>query len=203
MQKDKLLIIFAKAPVPGQVKTRLTPDYSHFQASIIHQQLLEHTVSNLHHMKGVDVELHCAPDQEHKFFKYLKHQYQIKLAVQSEGDLGQKMSAAMHNALTNYNKVALIGSDAPAISRSYIYKAFDALDVNSAVIGPAEDGGYVLVALSKSHSEMFDQIEWGTEKVLQQTIDTLKPAFPILLDTLWDLDRTEDVARFNLILNNQ
>lgn len=203
MHKDKALIIFAKAPVAGKVKTRLIPDYTPEQANRIHQQLLEFTVSGLARLPGVDVELQCTPDQKHNFFQYLKAQYKIALAVQPGGDLGQKMSAALFNKLLEYKKVVLIGADIPAIDMDYIDQAFEMLDHNPTVLGPAEDGGYVLVGLSKPQPNMFLDIEWGSSKVLQQTIDQLEPEIPILLDTLWDVDRAEDVERFKKLRNKK
>lgn len=203
MLNDKALIVFAKSPVPGQVKTRLMPQFSAHQASIIHQQLLEFTVSTVRKLKAVDLQLHCAPDDQHPFFNYLKSIYRLPLFRQLEGDLGQRMSQALFNALLEYKKVLLIGSDAPSISISYLEQAYKALDNNDIVLGPAEDGGYVLVGLTRPQPMMFDQIDWGSERVLQQTIERLEPAFPVLLDTLWDVDLPEDVERFKKMLNRR
>ena len=199
MRKEKALIIFAKAPLEGKVKTRLTPQYSLTEARIIHQQLLEYSVASLAHIPGVDVKLHCAPDQNHNFFKYISAQYKISLDDQVAGDLGKKMSTALFNALLDYKKVVLIGADVPAIDVEYIQWAFKKLDNNPVVLGPAEDGGYVLVGLTKPELNMFDNIEWGTAQVLQQTITQLEPDIPLLLDTLWDVDRPEDVERFHVL----
>jgi len=203
LPKDNALIIFAKSPVAGQVKTRLTPEFSAEQAAKIHQQLLEHSVANLVRYKNADVQLHCSPDTSHAFFQYLKAIYRLPLHVQSEGDLGQRMSKALFNALVEYKKVLLVGADVPAMNINYIRKAYAALDSNDIVLGPAEDGGYVLVGLTRPQPLMFDQIDWGTDKVLQQTIDRLEPAYPLLLDTLWDVDLPEDVARFRQMLHRR
>lgn len=203
MRKEKVLIIFAKAPVAGKVKTRLIPDYSPDQANIIHQQLLEYTVAGLNRLDGVDIQLHCSPDQHHNFFKYLKSQYNITLCDQVAGDLGEKMSTALFNALLDYKKAVLIGADIPAIDKKYIQWAFTKLDRNETVLGPAEDGGYVLVGLTKPQPSMFDGIEWGVGDVLQQTIDRMAPDIPLLLDTLWDVDRAEDVERFKKLRNQK
>lgn len=194
--EDRSLIIFAKAPVHGQVKTRLNPVYSQHQSVIIHQQLLEYTISRLKKVQNVDVQLHCAPNSRHNFFQYLKAQYRTDLYDQAEGDLGEKMSSAMTQALCHYKKVVLIGSDCPAMKAEYVEQAFRKLDRHSVVLGPAEDGGYVLVGLNEANPEVFNTIDWGTEKVLQQTIDKILPDIPMLLDTLWDVDRPEDVLRF-------
>jgi len=201
--KDNALIIFAKSPLPGQVKTRLTPEFSAEQAATIHQQLLEHCVANLARFKNADVQLHCSPNTSHAFFQYLKAIYRLPLYSQPDGDLGQRMSVALFNALVEYKKVLLVGSDVPALNINYIRKAYTALDDNDIVLGPAEDGGYVLVGLTRPQPLMFDQIDWGTDKVLQQSIDRLQPAYPLLLDTLWDVDLPEDVARFREMLNRR
>lgn len=203
LRKDNVLIIFAKAPIAGQVKTRLIPDYSAEQANIIHQQLLEYTAAGLSHLKNIEVQLHCAPNQSHNFFQYLKSQYNISLHDQTNGDLGEKMSTALFNALLDYKKVVLIGADIPAIDKDYIQWAFTKLDQNPTVLGPAEDGGYVLVGLTKPQPSMFVGIEWGDVNVLQQTIDSLSPEIPLLLDTLWDVDRAEDVDRFKALRNQK
>lgn len=203
MRKEKALIIFAKAPVKGKVKTRLTPEYSPAEASLIHQQLLEYSVANLSCMPEVDVSLQCAPDQNHNFFKYLMAQYNISLSDQVTGDLGKKMSTALFNTLLDYKKVILIGADIPAIDTDYIQWAFKKLDRNPVVLGPAEDGGYVLVGLTKPEPNMFENIEWGSSQVLEQTIAQLEPDIPLLLDTLWDVDRPEDVERFNALRDSK
>jgi len=203
LDKDQALIIFAKAPQAGKVKTRLIPDYTGEQACRVYQQLLEFTVSALARLPDVDVELQCTPDKKHSFFQYLKAQYKIALAVQPGGDLGQKMSSALFNKLLEYKKVVLIGSDIPAIDKDYIKHAFAMLDRHPVVLGPAEDGGYVLVGLNKPQPNMFVDIAWGSSKVLQQTIDQMEPEIPILLDTLWDVDRAEDVERFKKLRNQR
>ncbi|MCK5335562.1 MAG: TIGR04282 family arsenosugar biosynthesis glycosyltransferase, partial [Gammaproteobacteria bacterium] len=124
----------------------------------------------------------------------------IALLNQPGGDLGQKMSTALFNALLDYKKVVLIGADIPAIDSDYIQQAFTMLDQDTTVIGPAEDGGYVLIGLTKPQPAIFESIDWGSSKVLQQTIEQLEPEIPVLLDTLWDVDRPEDVERFKKLL---
>jgi len=196
LRQDNILILFAKAPVVGYVKTRLIPDYSPSQACVIHQQLLEYSLAMLADQPAVDVVLYCAPDQQHSYFQSLQDLYNIKLEDQPPGNLGQKMSTVLSQALLNYKKVVLIGSDIPAINQQYVSKAFAVLDQSPVVIGPAEDGGYVLVGLTAPMPRMFDDIAWGEANVLQQSMEKLQPEIPVLLETLWDVDRPEDVARF-------
>jgi len=197
-----VLIIFAKAPVDGTVKTRLIPEYSPSQAASIHQQLLEFVLERIAFLQGFDIELHCAPDQNHEFFKALKNQYQLKLKSQTSGDLGQRMNNTISQALTEYKKVVLIGSDCPVIDSHYIQQAFNELEKKSTVLGPAEDGGYVLIGVTKLKSRLFKDIDWGSEYVLQQTLDQLEPEKPALMKTLWDVDRPEDVLRFENLNQN-
>jgi len=194
--KRNAVIVFSKAPCPGRVKTRLIPELGAQQACQIHQQLLEYVIENISSIKEADVYLHCSPDTSHNFFQYLKAQYRIVLDVQREGDLGQRMDSAIKKGLEEYKKIVLIGSDCPLINVAYIKQAFDELNRSDVVLGPAEDGGYVLVGMTKPRSDIFTDIDWGSERVLQQSIDQIKPDIPALLDTLWDVDRAEDVERF-------
>ena len=194
--KGNAVIVFSKAPRPGHVKTRLIPEFGAHKACYIHQQLLEYVIENISSIKDADVYLHCSPDASHNFFQYLKAQYHLVLDEQSEGDLGQRMYSAIKNGLEEYNKVVLIGSDCPLITKTYIKQAFDELNRSDVVFGPAEDGGYVLVAMKKPRSDIFTDIDWGSERVLQQSIEKTQPDIPVLLDTLWDVDRAEDVERF-------
>jgi len=193
---ENAVIVFSKAPLPGRVKTRLIPELGAQQACQIHQQLLEYVIENISSINDADVYLHCSPDTSHNFFQYLKAQYRLALDAQSEGDLGHRMYASIKNGLEEYKKVVLIGSDCPLISKSYIKQAFDELNRSDVVLGPAEDGGYVLIGMKKPRSDIFTDIDWGSERVLQQTIEKIQPDIPVLLDTLWDVDRAEDVERF-------
>ena len=194
--KENAVIVFSKAPQPGQVKTRLIPELGAQQACQIHQQLLEYVIKNVSSIKDADVDLHCSPDTSHNFFQYLKAQYRLVLDTQVEGDLGKRMYSAIKSRLHEYKKVVLIGSDCPLINTDYIKIAFDELNRSDVVLGPAEDGGYVLVGMKKPRSDIFTDIDWGSERVLQQTIEKIQPDIPVLLDTLWDVDRAEDVERF-------
>ncbi|MCK4707610.1 MAG: TIGR04282 family arsenosugar biosynthesis glycosyltransferase, partial [Gammaproteobacteria bacterium] len=162
MHKDKVLIIFAKAPVAGSVKTRLIPEFSASQAASIHRQLLEYLLTKLVSLQQINIELHCAPNSHHEFFQSLQKQFPIKLKNQSSGDLGQRMYNAISEALTEYKNVILIGSDSPAINSEYIQQAFIELKDTTTVIGPAEDGGYVLVGTNRLNKELFKNIDWGS-----------------------------------------
>ena len=199
-----LIIIFAKAPVAGKVKTRLHAILNPEQAAALHQSLVEKTVSRLVRNKLYDVECHCAPDCTHGFFLTLKKQYRIGLQEQQGADLGQRMSHAMNEALKHYRKVILIGTDAPGVDQDYIQKALNALDDDVVVIGPAEDGGYVLIGMSRYYPEIFEEIEWGSAQVLRQTRERLdeSEAQYALLETLWDIDRPEDWERYQREIGN-
>jgi glycosyltransferase A (GT-A) superfamily protein (DUF2064 family) len=108
------------------------------------------------------------------------------------------MAHAMQQVIEEHSSAVLIGSDSPPLDKEYLIAAFQKLHSGAdAVIGPAEDGGYVLIGLNHFHSEIFHGIEWGSNKVYQQT----KSKFILLnldyakLDTLWDVDRPEDLER--------
>jgi rSAM/selenodomain-associated transferase 1 len=116
-------------------------------------------------------------------------------------DLGQRMSYAVTTGLNEYRYVILIGADCPNMSTDYLKQAVIALSNGAdAVLGPAEDGGYVLIGLRRTIPCLFDGLPWGTDKVLEMTRDCLRRVGWSWkeLPVLWDLDRPEDLSRFEV-----
>ncbi len=108
------------------------------------------------------------------------------------------MAHAMQQSITQHSNTILIGTDSPPLDSDYLIQAFQALQGGAdAVIGPAEDGGYILIGLSRFNSEIFQGIKWGGETVCRQTISRCNNIdFDCVeLDTLWDVDRPEDLER--------
>ena len=121
------------------------------------------------------------------------------LRLQQGDDLGERMAQALADALAGgAERAILIGTDCPLMSASYVAQAEAALASADVVLGPAEDGGYVLIGCSRAAPEIFRGIEWGTNRVLEQTLKSAAQAHlrVTLLDTLWDVDRPEDWRRF-------
>ncbi len=193
---NTLAIIFAKAPVPGDVKTRLIPAMGEMNAAMLHSALTERAIENAQSL-GAPVELCCAPDIQHAFFAQCEEDLGVQLTAQEGGDLGTRMGRAIRRALKTYSKVLLAGADAPAIGRREWTAAASALDRHDMVLIPADDGGYVLVGARKDHAQMFDGISWGSGAVLAQQRNAFVRAglTHAELAVSWDVDRPEDLVR--------
>ena len=189
------LMIFTKAPIPGLVKTRLQPPLSAAQAAQLQGLLIRHCLQNLQGLTGVRLELWVNPNVDHAFFRQLAAEFPLSLHQQSAGDLGQRMANAFTHHLIQPEKILVIGTDCPQINLAYVQQAFDLLEQNDAVIGPALDGGYVLLGLKRFHPLIFENIHWSTPQVLAQTRQGLIQAgFSWQeLTPLTDIDRPEDL----------
>jgi len=189
--------VFAKAPVAGHVKTRLASVLGAEGAAQLHANLVRHAVFTAM-LAGVGrVELWCAPDEKHPFFAECASEMGARLHGQRGEDLGARMSHAFEDAFAAGRHLVLIGSDCPALTAMDIERAAIALASHDAVITPAEDGGYVLIGLSRRIAGLFGGIEWGSASVMDATRERLRAAGARSreLPTLWDVDRPEDYAR--------
>ena len=172
---DAKLLVFAKAPVAGQVKTRLIPDYSPEQAAQIHANLVHHTLKMVTDAQLCPIELWCAPYTDHPFFEACQQQYPITLQQQQGDDLGERMFNAFEAALKTSKHVVLIGTDCPALRKENLDQALQALHHRHDIaISPATDGGYVLIALSKIDKLLFEDISWGSDEVMMQTLQHIQ-----------------------------
>jgi rSAM/selenodomain-associated transferase 1 len=193
----ELVIIFAKAPEPGQVKTRLIPTLGAESAAMLHAALVERALETATRSDAHDVALCCAPDASATFFEECAEDFDITLAEQGDGDLGARMLRAMMAALDDYDKVVIVGADCPSVTSKDIRAAFAALDSHDVAIFPADDGGYVLIGARRIQAAMFDAIAWGTDDVLAQQLKQLDACSLTTWqgETRWDVDRSEDLAR--------
>lgn len=191
------LILFAKHPVMGKVKTRLAKDTDDDFALNIYKCFIK---DSLNRFGVVDADLIMFVRGKSVIGTF-KKTFSIKIPCypQITGDLGLRMQHAMQKMfLQDYNRVAIVGSDSPDLPVSYINDAFYYLSKNDVVIGPSYDGGYYLIGCSISLplTRLFLNIEWSTNKVLSQTLDRIKTngySCHLLekwrdIDTLKDLD---------------
>lgn len=199
---ENQLIIFVKAPLPGQCKTRLIPFLSAEQASEFYKSLLTTCFDNITPLENTDIAIHIWPETSHPFIQKLGRIYCASLHTQKGDNLGDRMHNALQLSLQTYKKSVLIGSDCPVLDQAYIDKAFNALDQHDMVLGPAEDGGYVLIGATKIETKLFARINWGTASVLKQSLKNSKLAFykTHLLNTLWDIDTPEDYIQYQSLL---
>lgn len=201
MAADTCVIVYAKAPVPGQVKTRLAPALDAASAALLHAALVERALETAQAAGLSGVVLSCAPDASHAFFESCAEDFAVELAEQGEGNLGARMLRTLQHALDDFAAAIIIGADAPAVTAKHLREAADALTEGDVVLSPAEDGGYVLIGARRTAPAMFDGIEWGSEKVLEQQRRALLACGLGWkeLDTLWDVDRPEDLPRLKAL----
>lgn len=194
------VIVFAKAPIPGEVKTRLIPALGVEGAAMLHMALVERAVTTAKRA-AENVELCCAPDATHAFFLDAAEEFGATLTAQGAGDLGERMLRAITRGLAGHEAVAIVGADCPSVTPADMRAAAAALTTHDVALIPAEDGGYVLIAAKTTHPQMFDQITWGGEHVLVQQREALARVglTYALLDTRWDVDRPEDLARLKTL----
>lgn len=191
------LAIMAKAPVPGRVKTRLIPALGAERAAVLHAGLLRRTGRTMLRANLCPVQIWCAPDTNYPEFLDLEQRGAV-LKVQCRGDLGARMAHAAREAIETAHQVVIVGTDCPVLNPTYVKHAIAALmSGNDAVVGPAEDGGYCLLGLNRIDDELFRDMPWGGERVLNETrrrLDRLRWRW-CELPVLWDVDRPEDLRR--------
>jgi rSAM/selenodomain-associated transferase 1 len=195
-KKEALFIQFAKEPVSGLVKTRMQPTLSAEQACALHTELLLWVCRTLCESKLADVELWVSGERKHPVFDACGALGIGGLQSQSGDNLGDRMFNAISESLGYYQKVILVGSDCPQIDADYLRCALQALDNKSLVLGPAIDGGYVLIGATAIQASLFEGISWGTDAVFCETVQLIEErgiGWSQLLP-LADIDRPEDLS---------
>jgi len=195
---DISILVFAKAPVPGRVNTRLAAAIGDERAAELHANLMQRTLAMAVAADLGPITLCCAPDTSHPCFQDAVASCGVTLATQNGADLGERMYRALATALEDCAASIIIGTDCPFLDSGYLSAAAKVLAAGQVpmVIGPAADGGYVLLGASRIHPSLFDDVPWGTHRVLPITRQRLQA-----LDWPWrelaplnDIDRPEDLA---------
>ena len=197
-EPSRHLIVFARAPELGRVKTRLAARLGPHKALAIHRELLAHTLSAVAGMPGVTAWLCVTGNDPGRRMVALARRHGMRWIAQPEGDLGQRMARALRDRLRGGGHAVLIGADCPPIDASVIGAAFTALTGHDLVFGPTEDGGYALVGARLDAPAAFQGIEWSSARVMDQTRARLAAAHLSWheLPTLWDVDEAPDWRRF-------
>ncbi len=191
-------ILMLKAPRTGTVKTRLAAKIGSQCATDIYRSLVEHQLGQI--PDGWAVAIHFAPDDaEGEMREWLSPLVpKAWFTPQAAGDLGARMeAAAAHELERGAEAVALIGGDCPYLTREYLAAAADLLEGADVVIGPAADGGYVLLLLKDLHAALFAHIDWSTSRVLEQTklAADRSGLRHVLFEVLEDIDDHASLAR--------
>ena len=192
---SQLLIIFAKQPMPGCVKTRLGAVIGMSQAAKLYAAFCEDLFSRLQdHPWNRVITFAPADDATEAFFRNWTGAHEV-LWRQPAGHLGNRLTDCFSQGFDEASRVVIIGSDAPTLPAEFISQAFSALEHVDCVLGPTMDGGYYLVGLRRPLPELFTEIDWSTSTVLQQTIDRLAAVEGSLhlLPPWYDVDEARDL----------
>lgn len=193
------LILFAKSPQKGKVKTRLEKVLGKDAALQIYLKLLQKQVALVESCSFSNPRLWIDGDDSHDVFNSLRG----KGKQQRGSNLGERMANALNAELSIFKNVVLVGSDCPEMDNLYIHSAFELLESGKdIVLGPACDGGYVLIGMQVGkhnfEAALFEEIPWGSADVISATVNTIKKLnldFG-LLEPLSDLDDPSDLAKF-------
>lgn len=195
MKPDRALVIFAKAPRPGRVKTRLCPPLTPRQAADLYRAFLADLLDEVGGLQDVRIWLAFYPAAARRDFRRLVPD-KIRLLPQEGRELGARMAAAFERLFRDgAAKVCVIGSDQPLVCRSHVREAFRALNGSDVVLGPTQDGGYFLVALRSLAPGLFQGVAWSTARVWRQTLTRVKRAGLNVhaLKASLDVDRPRDL----------
>ena len=197
-QANCRIVIFAKAPRPGAVKTRLIPALGAVGAARLARRMLDHALQQAQAAGAGEVELCMSPAPGAAAWQGIDVPAGVERTAQDTGDLGQRMAGAVHRVTTRHGRPALLmGSDCPGLTSLAISAAAARLDDYDVVLVPAADGGYVLIGLKSPCPALFTEMPWSTPAVCAET---LRRAATLGL-TVWrgpelhDIDEPADLAR--------
>ena len=195
-----LLVVVAKAPVPGEVKTRLHPKLTIDEATDLYRCFLQDRIKEIGRLTEIDLAISYTPEESKEYFsRFITNGFH--LFPQRGKNLGERLSNIFKDKLADkYDAVSIIDSDTPDLPRSIVQQSFQLLMSNGvdAVFGPCDDGGYYLVAMRRPQPDLFQHIPWSTEAVLAATLERAN-AIGLKAELLprWnDLDTFEDLIEF-------
>lgn len=190
----RAVVVVGKLPRPGKVKSRLARSLGEEKAARLYECFLLDTVEALSGLEGADVVVSLLGGTMPSL---LDLGPKVKVVPQRGGTFGERLRNSVANALgMGYRPVVLVGSDNPSLPPEAVSEAFEALEGCDVVLGPATDGGYYLIGMHRLHDSLFsDEIEWGTEKVLGQTLRRChEEGLSVKLVRPWyDVDTIEDL----------
>jgi len=174
MNHAKRLGIFVKPPVPGAVKTRLSPPLSPEEACDLYKAFLQDTFRRLGRVKGSRTTVFHTEGDVSGLTPLLPEK--SALETQRGEDLGSRMAAAFDRLLHGAARAVIVGSDSPDLPIQYVRRAFQKLKHKDVVLGPATDGGYYLVGLRAPADGLFDGVNWSGPDVLARTLTNIEAA---------------------------
>ena len=202
------LLVMSKSPMLGRVKTRMQPQLTPEESVQLHTTLTQYCLQQWASLALCPLNLWvggCLPTFRHKILSPLDLALTKKMVLQQqpEGDLGERMSFAATTACNDgVDGVILLGTDCPFIDHQYLQSALQCLsDGRDIVIGPANDGGYVLLAMKRHCAELFTDVAWGTETVFASTMQKIQEQHLdcYVLPPLNDVDSYDDLAALSTL----
>lgn len=193
---DSVVIVFARAPIAGRVKTRLAERLGANGAARLHRQLTRNAVRVARAARCGRVEVHVT--RRHAFFRMLES----KLRLQRGADLGERMHRALRDALRRERCAILIGTDCPVLKPRDLRRAARWLQGGAdLVLAPAEDGGYTLIGARRLSAQIFANVNWGKPQVMRETLRNIARTGlrARLLPAVWDVDRPADLDRLRAL----
>lgn len=191
------IIVMTRYPEAGKVKTRLIKHLGAEGATRLHQKMAEHTISTLEPLRDIqtaDLWIFFSGGSTEQMQTWLGEELEYR--PQQGENLGCRMTHAFeHIFATGYTRAVMLGTDCPDIEGATVVKALKYLRRADVALGPAEDGGYYLIGINELHPDLFRNIDWGSAKVLKQTVEIVKNLnlIPAYLPPLRDIDTPEDL----------
>lgn len=187
----------AKAPVEGQVKTRLSPPLTPRQVAALYRCFLLDRIAQVERCPGVIPIVAYAPRESRPFFRRIVPA-SFHLIPQRGKDLGERMADAFARGFAlGLRRIVLVGSDTPTLPDLFLHRALRALRRVDLILGPSPDGGYYLIGLKEAHPSLFEGIAWSTDQVFVQTLERARASHLRVsrLPAWYDVDTPEDLAR--------
>jgi len=189
------VVIVAKRPIPGNVKTRLCPPLSCDEAAELYACFLEDTINKIGALPGVSKYL--AIDGEKPESSAISLPGSFKAIGQGTGNLGDRLNHLSHLLFQGVDRLLFVGADSPNLPHLYLKRALEELNYCDVVIGPSEDGGYYLIGMRNHFSCLFNNIDWSTSLVFEQTVnraqgENLKVG---IISTWYDVDTGDSLLK--------
>ncbi len=208
MYVDTAIVLLAKTPEAGSVKTRLEPFLGRMLTLKLYTELLQYCLQQLVELPNqlyifVGAKEGAKADCNHITWQLLKrHRHCIVKPQPQYGDLGLRIKKALSTVFQNHNRAIIIGADCPEITKRTISQCQQYLEKNDVVINPATDGGYVMLGLNKfeNYEQLFNEINWGSSTVYSQTIKNIEQLNLnyATLPPLRDIDLPKDLIVWQL-----
>jgi rSAM/selenodomain-associated transferase 1 len=194
---NDVLLVFAKVPRPGEVKTRLTPFLSPQEAARLYDAFLRDALNQYTRLE-VDVQLHLAPPLPEEGFD-VEGDDRISIHGQEGADLGARMAHALETALeTGHERAVLIGTDHPTLPLAFVRRAFSSLEADDSIcIGPSDDGGFYLLGMTAVYPRLFEGMSYSHDRVFTETLARMgtTDAALTVLPGWYDVDTPEALHR--------